>query len=119
MGPITNFFEAIAIRLRYVGILLTLVAVGLCIALITYLQVASMNHLFAGALLMLWAAGLAIIYHLYLPRRVAIEGMPAQALSRIRRAHLLMRVYFDLFLTLWFIALIGVSLGAIWMVAST
>jgi len=119
MGPITTFFEAVAIRIRWLGIVLTIAAVGLLIALFVYLQEATMTHLFIGALVMLWAAGLAIIYHLYLPRRVEVEGMPTQALSRVRRAHILLRLYLDLFLSLWFMALIVVSLGALWMLAQT
>ncbi len=118
MGPITAFFETIAIRIRWFGIVLTIAAVGLLIGLFVYLQDASMNHLFIGALIMLWSAGLAIIYHLYLPRRVEIEGMPSQSLSRMRRAHILLRLYVDLFLVLWFVALIGVSFGALWMFAA-
>jgi len=117
MGPITTFFEAIAIRIRWLGIVLTIAALGLLIALFVYLQSATMTHLFIGAWIMLWATGLAIVYHLYLPRRVEVEGMPTQVLSRVRRAHILMRVYLDLFLSLWFIALIGVSIGAAWMLA--
>jgi len=118
MGPITAFFETVAIRIRWFGILLTIVAVGLLIALFVYLQSATMNHLFIGALIMLWAAGLAIVYYLYLPRRVEIEGMPSQSLSPMRRAHIIMRLYVDLFLVLWFVALIVVSFGALWMFAT-
>lgn len=115
---VTNLFELIAIRLKPMAMPLGIMAVVIFVSAFFFMEAAPKKVMFPGILLMLWSGGLALLYHMYYPGPTYCNETANEGLSRIRGAHKAVQVYSGIFLIVWFVMLVFMTILLVKKMAS-
>ena len=106
MDQMIHFLERVAIRIRPAGRALTAVAIVLFFVTFFAFSALPGRLLFLVTLVMFWASGLAILHHIYGPRQLGDGNFMN---SRIRESSFFVRAYATVFITVWFVFLVSLT----------
>ena len=112
MDEITKIFEFVAVKLRPVGIVLSVVVICAFIWLFVSGGFFSVGRPITLGLM--WAAGAAFIYFAYYPGEPFSFGSSERTESSIRKAPVWMQQTYGLFFLVWFLGLTLFTVGALW-----
>lgn len=102
-----DFYEKLAIKIKALEPVLSIIAVVLFVGMSFGFSVLPKNLLFIVVLIMLWVGGTALLGHMFAPQ---IDHAGNQTPSRVRGSSSFMRGYALIFISVWFLGLLFISI---------
>ena len=102
-----KLYERLAINIKSLEPVLSIIAVVLFFGTFVSFHILPLKPLFIVVLIMLWVGGIALIGHMFAPR---IDHDGNQTPSRVRESSGFMRGYAMVFIGVWFLGLLFISI---------
>ena len=112
MGEVTKMFEFVAVKLRPIGVALSVSVI--CVFIWLFVSGGFFNLGTAVSLGLMWAAGAAFIYSAYYPGEPFSFRSSERTESAILKAPVWMQQTYGLFFIVWFLGLMLFTVGALW-----